>query len=207
MKLEIPSFGNGDRIPFKYALCKPADEGHVTFADNLNPHLKWGDAPEGTKSFAIICVDTKVPSKPDDVNQEHREVPAELPRVDFYHWVLTDIPTSINEIKEGAVSQGVTPHGKEIGKTDYGVNGINSYTDWFKGDTNMEGNWGGYDGPCPPWNDSLIHEYFFTVYALDTDFLDLKGAFQGSDALKAMEGHILDKAQWMGTFTLNKRLL
>ena len=122
MKLEISSFANGATIPFKYAFCKPADEGHVTFAENLNPHLKWGDAPEGTKSYAIILHDDKVPSKPDDVNQEGREVPEDLPRIDFYHWVLVDIPLAITEIREGEVSKGVTARGKEPGISKFGVN-------------------------------------------------------------------------------------
>ncbi len=71
----------------------------------------------------------------------------------------------------------------------------------------MSGNYGSYDGPCPPWNDSLVHEYYFSVYALDTHSLELDGVFTGAEALHAMEHHILDKAQWRGTFTLNKRLL
>ena len=48
--------------------------------------------PAGTRSFAIICHDPDVPSQGDDVNQEGRVVPATLPRVDFFHWVLVDLP-------------------------------------------------------------------------------------------------------------------
>jgi phosphatidylethanolamine-binding protein (PEBP) family uncharacterized protein len=40
----------------------------------------------------VICHDPDVPSKGDDVNQEGRGVPASLPRVDFFHWVLVDLP-------------------------------------------------------------------------------------------------------------------
>lgn len=207
MKLEISSFENGSSIPLKYAFCKPADEGHVAFAENKNPHLSWSDIPDETKSFVIICHDSNVPSIGNDVNKEGREVPEDLPRVDFYHWVLVDIPSSINEIAEGLVSQGVTPKGKPFGQSDFGINGINDYTNWFAGDENMGGNYGGYDGPCPPWNDSLIHEYTFTVYALNVDSLNLKGPFTGSDVLKEMKDNIIDKAEWKGTYTLNKRLL
>ena len=45
--------------------------------------------------------------------------------------------------------------------------GINDYTGWFAGDKDMAGNYFGYDGPCPPWNDEIPHRYVFTLYALD----------------------------------------
>jgi len=163
MRFKIFSFENGAKIPGKFAFCIPAEEGHITFGQNLNPHLGWDNIPQGTKSLAIICHDPDVPSVGDDVNQEGKTVSKDLPRVDFFHWILVDIPTSNIEIPEGAVSEGVTVRGKEPGKTDYGVCGINNYTNWFAGDKDMEGNYGGYDGPCPPWNDEIIHHYHFTL--------------------------------------------
>lgn len=207
MKLEIKSFENGAFIPAKFAFCKPDTDTHVTFSDNLNPHLLWSEFPAETKSFAIICHDSKVPSKGDDVNQEGREVPEDLPRVDFFHWSLLNIPKNITEIKEGEVSNGVVAKGKNFGQSEFGLNGINDYTGWFAGDENMGGNYGGYDGPCPPWNDSLIHEYIFTVFALDSESVELPEIFNGNDARKAIEGKILDKAEWKGFYTLNKRLM
>lgn len=207
MELTISSFAHGDRIPGEFAFCIPADEGHATFGSNKNPQVSWSDAPEGTQSFALICVDPDVPSVGDDVNQEGKTVPKDLPRVDFYHWVLVDIPTNVTDIAAGSVSDGVTAQGKPFGETAVGVNGINSYTDWFAGDADMGGDYGGYDGPCPPWNDALMHRYFFRVYALDVPSLNLSGPFTGPDALAAMEGHILATAEWMGTYTLNPALL
>jgi phosphatidylethanolamine-binding protein (PEBP) family uncharacterized protein len=121
--------------------------------------------------------------------------------------VLVDIPTSMQEIQEGAASDGVTARGKPTGPTPFGVRGRNDYTSWFEGDEDMEGVYGGYDGPCPPWNDELLHHYHFTLYALAVPTLELRGDFGGDDALAAMEGHILDQASWMGTYTLNKDLL
>ena len=44
--------------------------------------------------------------------------------------------------------------------------GINDYTGWFAGNPAMAGDYYGYDGPFPPWNDSLVHHYVFTLYAL-----------------------------------------
>ncbi|HAI28405.1 MAG TPA: phospholipid-binding protein, partial [Thalassospira sp.] len=72
--------------------------------------------------------------------------------------------------------------------------------------TDMGGDYGDYDGPCPPWNDSIIHHYHFTVYALDTDKIDLPEPFTGPDALAAIEGHVLGKASYMGTYTMNRDL-
>ena len=83
------------------------------------------------------------------------------------------------------------------------MTGINDYTGWFAGDPEMSGNYGGYDGPCPPWNDELVHLYHFTIYALDVASLGLAGAFGGQEALKAMEGHILAQARCSGTYTIN----
>ena len=40
-----------------------------------------------------LCHDPDVPSRGDDVNKEGRIVPASLPRVDFFHWVLVDLPS------------------------------------------------------------------------------------------------------------------
>ncbi len=45
-----------------------------------------------------------MPSSGEDVNQEGKVVPADLPRMDFYHWVLVDIPASISAISEGEAS-------------------------------------------------------------------------------------------------------
>src|SRR5690606_29409386 len=65
------------------------------------------------------------------------------------------------------------------------------------------GDYGQYDGPCPPWNDSIVHHYHFTVYALDVETLGLQGKFGGPAALAAMEGHILAKGSVVGKYSLN----
>lgn len=207
MFVRSDSFADGARIPGDNAFAVPADVGHVALAANRSPHLVWGDAPEGTKSFAIICHDPDVPSVGDDVNQEGKSVPHDLPRVDFFHWVLVDIPPHIGQLVEGADSDGVTAGGKDAGPTDHGVRGINNYTDWFAGDEAMGGDYGGYDGPGPPWNDLRLHHYVFTVYALDCESLGLSGRFGGPEALAAITAHILDRASITGTYTLNKALL
>ena len=68
---------------------------HVKLSGNRNPDLSWSGLPAGTKSLAITCHDPVVPSKGDDVNKEGRTIPASLPRVDFFHWVLVDLPAEV----------------------------------------------------------------------------------------------------------------
>lgn len=206
LDVTIDGWANGEAIPDKFAFCRPAAPGPIEMSDNRNPAIRWANAPEGTKSYAVLCVDPDVPSKPDNVNKEGAIVPADLPRIDFYHWVLADIPPHVSEIREAAECDGVTARGKAPGECAFGVRGVNNYTDWFAGDPDMGGDYGGYDGPCPPWNDEVVHRYRFTVYALDVPSLGLSGKFGGQEMLQAMEGHVLAKGSWVGTYTLNPKL-
>ena len=208
MKLTSDSFADQGRIPERNAFGKPDGPLHVALAGNANPHLAWTGAPAETQSFVVVCHDVDVPSKPDDVNQEDREIPQDLPRVDFYHWTLVDIPPAVTEIPEGAYSDGITPRGKAGPLALDGTRqGVNDFTHWFAADRDMNGDYFGYDGPCPPWNDSIVHRYIFTVYALDTSELPLEGRFTGPDVIKAMQGHILDQASITGLYSLNPRLI
>ncbi|MCL2524874.1 MAG: YbhB/YbcL family Raf kinase inhibitor-like protein [Betaproteobacteria bacterium] len=207
MRLTSTSFSDGQRIPDEYAFANPDPAHHVCLGKNLNPQLAWHDAPAGTRSFAIICHDPDVPSKGDDVNQEGRSVPAALPRVDFFHWTLVDLPATLTVIEAGEFSHGVTARGKPGPQAAHGARqGINSYTDWFAGDNDMRGDYYGYDGPCPPWNDELAHRYVFTVYALDIEQLPLPARFGGPEARAAVHGHVLAQASLTVSYTLNPAL-
>jgi Raf kinase inhibitor-like YbhB/YbcL family protein len=203
MKIEVSGFEDGGQIPVEYVFGVPADIGHIAYGSNRNPHVSWSEVLDKTLSFALIVHDESVASVGDDVNRKGRTVPASLPRVDFFHWVLIDIPAGLREIPEGASSSAVTAKGKEIGPTWFGVQGINDYTGWFSGDPEMAGNYGGYDGPCPPWNDELVHTYHFTIYALDIETLGLAGAFTGADVRAAIETHVLGWAEQTGTYAIN----
>ncbi len=203
MKLHSDSFPDNGHIPDEFTFCRPDPAEHATMSANRSPHLRWSDVPAGTRSFVVICDDVDVPSIFDDVNKEGAALPADMPRIDFYHWVLVDIPPSVTELAEGADADGVTPKGKPAGKMPYGTRGINDYTKFMAGNPDMAGDYGGYDGPCPPWNDERLHRYVFTVYALDVPSLGLAAGFTGEDALRAMEGHILAQASWTGTYTQN----
>jgi phosphatidylethanolamine-binding protein (PEBP) family uncharacterized protein len=81
--------------------------------------------------------------------------------------------------------------------------GVNDYTGWFAGDAAMEGEYYGYDGPCPPWNDARVHRYMFTLYAIDIPRFPLEGRFTGAEARLAITGHIIDEARIAGVYTLN----
>ncbi|MET0185524.1 MAG: YbhB/YbcL family Raf kinase inhibitor-like protein [Achromobacter sp.] len=207
MQLTSLSFTDNEAIPERYAFAKIDPDTHVVLADNYNPQFSWDDVPEGTLSFALICHDPDVPSKPDDVNVEGRTVPADLPRVDFFHWVLVDLNPALRDIDEGTFSNSITPRGKggPLAPMD-ARQGLNSYTKWFAADRDMNGEYFGYDGPCPPWNDEVPHRYIFTLYALNVASLKLDGSFTGEDALRAMQGKVLAHASVRGTYSLNPNL-
>ena len=86
------------------------------------------------------------------------------------HWVVWNIPSTTRSIEEGVPPQG--------------VQGRNS---WGRND------WG---GPCPPDRE---HRYFFRLYALDT-ILDLGRSSGKKDLERAMEEHILAKAELIGLY-------
>lgn len=208
MQLTSHSFENNARIPAEFAFGKPGDHGEAcVLSVNRNPHLRWSDVPAGTQSFALVCIDGDVPSRGDDVNKEGRMVPADLPRVDFAHWLMIDVPSTCNTIAAGACSDGITPHGKRNPEGPAGSRqGRNGFTDWFASDPDMAGVYLGYDGPCPPWNDTLLHHYRFRVYALDAARLDLPQNFGWPELQEALRGHVLGEAEIVGTYSLNPAL-
>jgi Raf kinase inhibitor-like YbhB/YbcL family protein len=207
MKLTTTAFKDGQPIPGEYAFGVSDAANHVKLSANRNPDFAWSDLPAGTKSLALICCDSDVPSRGDDVNQEGRSVPASLPRVDFYHWVLVDLVPDSGGIAAGEFSDGVTARGKNGPAGPRGTRqGINDYTGWFASDKDMAGDYFGYDGPCPPWNDEIMHHYVFTLYALDVERCPVEGAFKGPDVLAAIKGHVLAQAAVTGTYTLNPAL-
>ncbi|TAM00561.1 MAG: YbhB/YbcL family Raf kinase inhibitor-like protein, partial [Rhodanobacter sp.] len=145
------------------------------------------------------------PSRGDDVNKPGRTVPAELPRVEFVHWLMANIPVECGELAAGACSNEVTARGKRDPFGPPGsVQGVNDFTGWFAGDSDMQGEYLGYDGPCPPWNDALRHHYHFTVCALDVAALPLVKGFSREQLQVAMAAHVLAQAELIGTYSLNR---
>lgn len=197
LTVTVGGIEHGKPIAPKFAYCMPDGKGKTSHGGNINPEIRWSGAPEGTKSFAVIVVDKDVPKTFELANKEGKSIPAAFPRRDFYHWVLADIPAHITRIAEGQDSTGIAAGGKKPGKTAYGINGHNDYSN-----TN-----GGYDGCCPPWNDERLHHYHFMVCALDVESLNLPGNFGGVEAMAAIKRHLLAQGEIVGTYTNNPNLL
>lgn len=94
----------------------------------------------------------------------------DAPRGTWVHWVVFNIPPATGRIEENSMP----------GKQAINTAGQSSY-----------------HGPCPP---SGSHRYFFKLYALDT-LLNLEENYTDKGRLeKAMQGHILDKAELIGVY-------
>ncbi|MEP6894758.1 MAG: YbhB/YbcL family Raf kinase inhibitor-like protein [Chloroflexota bacterium] len=103
----------------------------------------------------------------------------DAPGQTWVHWVLFNISASTRSVQEDLPITGknVDPNAIFVGN-------------------NSSGNTS-YQGPCPP---SGTHRYFFKLYALDTTLSLLPGATK-EQVLKAADGHILEQAELMGTFS------
>lgn len=201
MQLSSNSIEDGKPVPVEFAAGQP--EG---FAPNRNPHLAWSEVPEGTRSFALLCIDPDVPTVPETVGRADLEIPPEQPRTDFVHWVLADIPAQLREIAAASCSDGFIAGGKQNPPGPAGSRqGLNDYTAWFAGNADMGGDYYGYDGPYPPFNDLRLHRYYFRLYALDVEQLPLAARFTAADVLAAVQGHVLAEAALHGTYSLNPK--
>jgi len=204
MKLTSETFSHNEVIPTDCAFAEQDPHEHIKLAGNRNPQLSWSGIPANARSLVLICTDPDVPSSMDDFNTEGRTVPATLPRADFIHWVMVDIPAADGAVAEGECSDGITPGGKHNLSGPTGSRqGLNDYTGFFANDEDMHGDYLGYDGPCPPWNDEIAHHYHFRLYATDLDRCPVEGMFTAAEVLAAIEGHVLAEAELMGTYSLN----
>ncbi len=102
------------------------------------------------------------------------------PRMTWVHWVLYNLPPTASELPEG-VSIEALPPGTQEGQND-----------WKRT---------GYGGPCPPIG---RHRYFHKLYALDIVLPDL-GTPTKAELEKAMQGHLADRAELVGTYEKARR--
>ena len=98
----------------------------------------------------------------------------DAPGGSFVHWVVYDLPGSLSALPEGVSG---SPELTE-GANDYGTVG--------------------YGGPCPP--PGPAHRYFFTLYALRVPSLGLPSGATAAELARVMDGTVLEKAEWMGTY-------
>ena len=97
------------------------------------------------------------------------------PKMTWVHWVMYNIPVHAQGLEEN-IPAASFPAGTKEGINDWGRTG--------------------YGGPCPPIG---RHRYFFKLYALDTVLTDLQQPTK-VQVEKAIEGHILAKAELVGTY-------
>jgi len=98
------------------------------------------------------------------------------PRRVFLHWLRYGIPASTGELPEGA-GHGAPAEGAR--------------------DLNNDGKVAGWSGPCPPIG---RHRYFFHLYALDVVLPDLGDGATRKNFERAITGHVLGRAELMGTY-------
>lgn len=202
MKFSSDSFGDGSRLGGEYVFLKPHISHYAELAKNRNPHFSWGEMPEGTKSLVIVMHDTDAPTSRDFVNKVGKVVPHAYPRTEFYHWAAVDLDPK-TFIQSGEFSKEVTVKGKPGPAGNRGTrHAINDFTEWYKGNANMEGTYFGYDGPAPPWNDEKVHNYIFTLYALRDKRCPVEGSFTCKDVLNALSGLVLEKATLKCTYAI-----
>jgi Raf kinase inhibitor-like YbhB/YbcL family protein len=159
LSLSSSAFPNNGSIPRKYASTEVGGQ-------NVSPPLSWSGAPRGTRSFMLVCVDP-------DSN-------------DFIHWIVYDIPASVNSLSEGVPNVSSLPNRAKQAKNDAGTIG--------------------YFGPEPPPGEE--HRYVFLLYALAVDTLGLEpGASPESVAGVLTElqnqNKVLGEAQIVGKFKAN----
>lgn len=152
LSLSSPAFAHEAAMPARHS-CDGGD---------VSPPLRWTGLPAGTQSLALIVDD---PDAPD---------PA-APRMTWVHWVLYNLPPTIDGLAEG-VSAAQLPAGTREGVNDWGRTG--------------------YGGACPPVG---RHRYFHKLYALDTVLPDLREPDK-AQLMKAMEGHVLAHVALIGTY-------
>jgi len=130
-RLESSAFTDGGILPKKYTVD----------GESISPPLSWSNAPEGTKSFALLMTDS--------------DIPPQFPGF-FVHWMVYDIPSSVTSLEEGASPGGKLPAGAKELPNQYGAFGMVDFACGY--------------GTCWPIGEEP-HRYVFTLYALKVEKL------------------------------------
>jgi len=146
-----PTLKNNETLPMEQVY-----KGFGCNGGNKAPELSWINAPENTKSFAIICHDPDAP-RPNG----------------WYHWLMVNIPSSVSSYK------GTVPTGAVETVTDFNTTG--------------------YGGACPPVGHG-VHRYNFTIYALDTEKLEVSKDNLPLEVEKVVKSHALAQTTITGLF-------
>jgi Raf kinase inhibitor-like YbhB/YbcL family protein len=101
----------------------------------------------------------------------------------WVHWIIYDIPASASGLPRGIPFDPADPmpaglEGVRQGNNSWGL--------------------GMYRGPAPPTG--TVHDYEFTIFALDTE-LDLPAGLTRAELLRAIEGHVLGTGTLVATYT------
>ena len=138
----------------------------------MQPGFKFSNAPAGTVSYAIIFHDLDVALGGNTG--------------DVLHWIVWNIPATATGLPEGVKHGAEQPDGmRQISATGPQ-----------------------YRGPGAPATGPL-HHYTFEVYALDTkidvspqtgETPQLAAVATRAAVMKAMQGHVLGKAVYVGLF-------
>lgn len=102
----------------------------------------------------------------------------------WWHWLVYNLPATTTSLPKGAgdASKNLLPEGAAQGNTDFGTPG--------------------YGGPCPP--PGTPHRYIITVFALDTDKLDIPANATAANIGFNLHMHQLAKATLTGKYLRSK---
>ena len=91
----------------------------------------------------------------------------------WWHWIVVNISNTVTHLPQDASAKHLLPKGAVETVTDFGKPG--------------------FGGPCPPKGDKA-HRYVFTIYALDTDKLDITEKTDSAHVGFMINQHTLAKA-------------
>jgi Raf kinase inhibitor-like YbhB/YbcL family protein len=162
MKMTIAGWLDGQVIPVRFTQAAPG----VAPGGGVSPHIRWSSPPVDTQSFMLHMHDM--------------DVSRNMTTEDQIHWLVWNIPGSLDNLPEGV------PPGLERPDGSYQISVTGPM----------------YRGPGAP-ADGPFHHYIFEVYALDTKLhvTPLTDAFETrANVIQAIQGHILAKALYGGLF-------